>query len=137
MLKIEVVKQVDADNGAGWTYMENPQLRRIIEWALQEPLEGFVHRLLVKTCCEIGEDVSEAENFWVSVVYSGEPKLGFCYHRNRETGELGVMPDLRVGFANDVSDFAESIVHEALHALGWGEQVVEAKAVEIVRNLLV
>lgn len=135
MLKVDVVRRVDT--ATDWKYEENPLLRRIIEWVLQEPLEDFVRRILAETCRRIGKSESEAKNFWVRVVRSDEPKLGFCYHRNRETGKLGAIPDMHVGFANDVLDLAESIVHEALHALGWSEEVTEEKAKEIAAEVVV
>lgn len=135
MLKVEVVRRVDTE--AGWVYKENPLLRRIIEWALDESLEDFVRGLLADTCREIGRNVSEAENFWVRVVHSDKPKLGYYFARSREDGKFGVLPDMLVGFANDILDFAESIVHEALHALNWSEEVTEARAKEIAFRVTV
>jgi len=129
MLRVEVVKRVD-DAGASWHYEENPVLREIIEWAIHDSLEDFIYGLLVKTCQMTGRDEKEACNFYVRVVYNNEPKFGSCFHRNREM-ETAILPDILAGFANDVTDFGETIVHEALHALSWDEEIIEKKAKEI------
>lgn len=133
MFRVEVVRRVDTNDS--WDFEENSVLRKIIEWVLQESLESFVYKLLIKTCREIGKDEKEADNFWARVKYSNELKCGYSFHRNRD--ELNtIMPDFVVGFANDVSDFAASIVHEALHSLGWGEEIIEAKALEITQDIV-
>ena len=131
-IKIEVVRKVGTPEG--WDFEDNPTLRRIIEWALNESLENFTHKVLKATCKASKIDVTEADNIWVRVGYSTEPKCGFCY-RQKGT-RVAEMPDIFAGWANDVRDFAETIAHEGLHALGWGEKMIEEKAVKIAASVL-
>ena len=133
MFKVEVVKRQDKEGGS-WGYVEDLELRKMIEWVLQEPLEDFVRRVLVETCRRIGADVKEAANFYVRVVHSDELKFGFCFRRNRAVEEV-ILPDVLAGFADDVPDFAATIAHEALHVLGWSEYVTEKKALSIIGRL--
>lgn len=131
-IKAEVVRKIEAPEG--WDFEDNPTLRRIIEWTLNEPLENFIHRVLRATCKASRIDVTEADNIWVRVGYSTEPKCGFCYRRGGT--RVAEMPDIFAGWANDARDFAETIAHEGLHAFGWGEKMIEEKAVKIAASVL-
>lgn len=128
-LKVEVVKRLDGEDGK-WDYVDNPTLRGIIEWAINEPLEDLVRRVLIATLKKVGKDRAEADNFWVRVVSSRKLRLGYCFHRNRELAEA-ILPDMIVGWSNNIPDFMESVAHEALHAIKWDEDEVEKMALKI------
>jgi len=122
-LEIKIDKVID-----GVAYKDE-QLERKLKESLGDVFK-FVQDTLDLVYHNLNGEVEKADYIGIRIFASDKPMHGYAF----KTGKRPLFPSMIVGFADDVSDFRETLIHELLHYLEWDEYAVEKKTMEITRS---
>lgn len=122
MVKTSFVKEHNPET-------RDEQLLSILEERLQMPFPRWVELVQRKVAKAI--DKEPFPFLYIRCYQTNEPERGGSFKQARGKGEV---PDIILGFCGNVFDFQVTLVHELLHIFRWDEDMVEAKALEIVKG---
>jgi len=122
-LEIKIDKVID-----GVAYKDE-QLERKLKESLGDVFE-FVQDTLDLVYRSLGAEVDKVDYIGIRIFASDKLQHGYAF----KTGKRPIFPSMIVGYAGDVSDFRETLIHEFLHYLEWDEYAVEKKTMEIARG---